>query len=103
MVFINIYGEMQDLETNFQQKFDAHLFDEHLETSCQTCGKCFTHFNEYYSHLLTHVDPINCDGCNKQFLDKTRYDYHIKMGHKDEPANGFCPTCGILILLSFSK
>ena len=81
--------------TNFQRRFDTHLFDEHLETSCSSCGKSFTHFNEYYSHLLSHVEPINCDGCNKQFLDKERYEYHIKMGHRDEPGNGFCPTCGI--------
>ena len=80
--------------TNYQRKFDRHLFDEHLETTCQTCGIPFTHYNEYYKHLLTHVVPIHCNDCNKQFLDKTRYDYHIKMGHRDEATNGFCPTCG---------
>ena len=81
--------------TNFQGKFDAHLFDEHLETSCQYCGTSFTHFNEYYNHLLTHVAPINCDVCDRQYLDQERFDYHLKMGHRDEPGNGFCPTCGV--------
>ena len=47
--------------TNFQRRFDRHLFDEHLETSCQTCGSVFSNFEEYRKHLLSHVDPINCD------------------------------------------
>ena len=81
--------------TNFQRRFDTHLFDEHLETSCHTCGIAFNKFDEYYTHLLSHVEPIHCDVCNKYSLDKERFDYHIKMGHRDDHGNGFCPTCGI--------
>lgn len=80
--------------TNYQRSFDIHLFKDHLETTCQTCGRVFANFDEYYIHLLTHVDPIYCETCNKHLLDKTRFDYHIKMSHRDEPENGFCQTCG---------
>jgi len=81
--------------TNFQRTFDTHLFDEHLETSCQTCGVSFNNFDEYYKHLMSHMNPIHCELCGKYSLDQERYDYHIKMGHRDESGNGFCPTCGI--------
>ena len=76
-----------------------HMNEEHVNFTCDTCGKNFSLKRNYTRHMKVHDDKpkemFTCDTCGIKFSVKYNYTTHIKI-HDDEPKEVFtCDTCGI--------
>ena len=89
------------LEFKNQTELEIHIWEVHENPhKCHDCGKGFAENSELESHecrytadAKTKVSKLNCQHCEKTFMTKIGYNYHVQIVHEGKREYR-CEMCG---------
>ena len=85
-----------EFSAKYERALQNHLFRMHDKTACSKCGENFTDAFAFDAHLLTHLDPFQCQYCPAVFYNKEHVQYHERNYCRvlKEPEMAMCQKCG---------
>jgi len=75
--------------TNDEDNDSSATLEEHLELTCDECGKTFSQRKHLMRHKLIHTgQKLPCPYCSSQFSRKDKLNKHVRDHHPDTDVSG---------------
>ena len=82
---------------HLKKHFNKYHGQESSEFLCNFCGSLHKFFDDYLTHLESHISSAEqqCHLCMKMFMDRRKFKNHMKGTHrKKKNLTEVCPFCG---------